>query len=470
MSEIEKLPDELWLCIINFFPIIKWIKQNLYIVNRRMNRLLNDENLWKTQCIKDNKLLDIDKKDEKETWRSLYESNFGQIQAIKSAVYKRENVFITGSGGVGKTHVLCKIVDLLREKKLNVEITASTGVAAVQIEGTTLHSFVGLGLAKAPIEVLLEQINKRDDVKARWKKTEILIIDEISMIHPDFFKKIDRIAKEIKQNQMPFGGIQIIVFGDFFQLIPIDTNNDNNNYYSQKFCFQLTEWENCIKRVIILKYVHRQKDVKFINLLERVRRGIQTKEDLKIIKSRVNPKDLPNCDGKIEPTRLYPNKSTVKEINNNRLAEIKSEIFDFVTYYSIIGDERKGEELIRKFISKSQIEENLRLKIGAQVMLIINLSISKGLINGSRAVVTGFRDGSPIVKFINGIERRISYHDWNLTLDNKSICVSIKQIPLILAWALTIHKCNVRFFLIINVKSFFFRSRYDIGLCRDGFR
>ena len=438
MNEIEiLLPFEMWIYILNFYPVMEWQKQKLYFVCQKINGYLKDEGLWKKQC-KNDELYELSYE---KTWMNLYKNNFGQLIAIESAVVKRENIFITGSGGTGKTYLLRKIVNLFQEKHLNVAITASTGVAATQIDGTTLHSFAGLGLAEESVEVLLKRLsnptNKNYQTTWRWKITEVLIIDEISMIHPSYFKKLDIIAKSIRNCNLPFGGIQIIAFGDFFQLMPVPIANQKLD-----FCFQLYEWKNCIKRVIILKHIHRQNDIKFVELLERIRKGVPTKSDLEIIRSRVNIKD---CGGEtnIEPTRLYPIRFEVEKINKHYLEKIESELVIYTVekvYMEGFYDEISN--IMNNFILHSQMEPELQLKIGAQVMLIINLSIKKGLVNGSRGVVTGFTNKGPIVKFMNGIECEIVSYEWNLNKLKFYSIITIKQIPLILAWAITIHKCQ----------------------------
>ena len=441
MDKTENLlPVEIWIYILDFYPVMEWQKQKLYFVCDKINRCLKDETLWEKQC-KEDELYELSYE---ETWMNLYKNNFGQLIAIESAVVKRENIFITGSGGTGKTYLLRKIANLLKEKNLNVAITASTGVAAIQIEGTTLHSFAGLGLAEESVEVLLKRLNnpnKKYETNYRWKITQVLIIDEISMIHPSYFKKLDIIAKSIRNCNLPFGGIQIIVFGDFFQLMPVPKANQKID-----FCFQLYEWKNCIKRVIILKHIHRQNDIKFVELLERFRKGVPTKLDLEIIRSRVNIKDCGGVEGEtnIEPTRLYPIRFEVEKINKHYLKKIESELVIYTLEKVCMDYEHEFGvfETVNNFILHSQIEPELQLKIGAQVMLIINLSIQKGLVNGSRGVVTGFTNKGPIVKFINGIEREIVSYEWNPTKFKFRNIVTIKQIPLILAWAITIHKCQ----------------------------
>jgi ATP-dependent DNA helicase PIF1 len=199
---------------------------------------------------------------------------------LKAVVDEGKSVFFTGSAGTGKSVLMKQIIAKLRDKYVRepdrVAVTASTGLAACHIEGTTLHSFAGAGLAKEPAPELVKKIKRNAKTKSRWQRTKVLIIDEISMVDGDLYDKLEHIARAIRNNGRPFGGIQLVITGDFFQLPPVPDKGK-----AAKFAFDAATWNTTIEHTILLTHIFRQKDPAFANMLNEIRLGKLTPESIK---------------------------------------------------------------------------------------------------------------------------------------------------------------------------------------------
>lgn len=334
------------------------------------------------------------------------------------------NVFITGGGGVGKSFTIHRIVQDLRGRKFkNVRITASTGVAAMLIGGVTLHSWAGVGLGEGTISSMVSIIDKYKKLKTRWLQTQVLVIDEISMIDVEFFTKLENVARIVRSTTKPFGGIQIILSGDFFQLPPVK---------SKGYIFNSDVWEMCITKTVLLDQIYRQVDQKFIQLLEHVKVGNVTDEDVEII-NQTSTNDMYSSE--IKPTRLYATNASVDKINMDELRKLGGETY---TSSSIDNIPKKA----RNFKPKFQYDERLMLKVGAQVMLLKNIDVENGLVNGSRGVVVELPhmfDSEISIKFMDGNVVKIPKVTITVE-DADGTQYSREQYPLKLAWATTIHK------------------------------
>lgn len=359
--------------------------------------------------------------------------NKQQVNSVKYFL-NGNNMFITGIAGTGKTFILNKIIQWCNENNKKLGITALTGTAAILINGTTIHSWAGIGIGNKPIHEYIEKIDKYWELKKKWITTKILIIDEISMMDDKLFTLIEHLARIVRKNEKPFGGIQLIFCGDFFQLPPINKNND------VKFCFESELWNKCIDNTIILTENMRQKDSIFQKCLEEIRIGQCSKNTEKILKLCIN-KDL-SANG-IKPTKLFTLRSSVDKINEEELNKLTSEKKIFNIKSKVINKIKFTENEIDRITDNidkhNQYEKKLYLAKDAQVMLIKNLDIENGLINGSRGVITHFDENYPVVQFVNGITRKIMREDWENEIENKGKIIR-RQIPLILAWAITIHK------------------------------
>ncbi|KAJ8406372.1 hypothetical protein AAFF_G00306030 [Aldrovandia affinis] len=344
--------------------------------------------------------------------------------AVLSAVLSGKNVFFTGSAGTGKSFLLKRIVGSLPPK--STFATASTGVAACHIGGTTLHSFAGIGSGSAPLEQCLE-LAQRPGVLQHWTSCRHLIIDEISMVEAQFFDKLETIARSVRRSTEPFGGIQLIVCGDFLQLPPVTKGKDRPN-----FCFQAKSWRKCIHMNLELMDVHRQTDQAFISLLQAVRVGRATEEvTAKLLKSAYHSIER---DG-ILATRLCTHKDDVELTNENKLELLPgtARVFEAVD---------SDPQLVSTIDAQSPVGRVLQLKVGAQVMLTKNLNVEKGLVNGARGVVVAFQPGNkglPHVRFLCGVTEVMKPERW-MFKSGGGLYLSRLQLPLKLAWAISIHK------------------------------
>lgn len=346
---------------------------------------------------------------------------------------QRKNLFISGSAGCGKSYLLQFFKRYYSH--LGLEITASTGVSAVNVCGSTINSFAGIGLANMPFDQILENIMsfKMAKVRKRIQQTNILAIDEISMISANTFELIDQVFQKVRKNNLPMGGMQIILFGDFLQLPPIKNFDEETN-----FCFNSSTWQNLDLEVIMLDKIFRQHDDQFIKVLQELRIGEISESSKQALQSRVN---CPDNQTIIRSTILTTHNHKVEKINQTYLKEIPSPIISYQAKFE--GNNYKIEFLKKNCLA----QENLSLKIGAQVMMIKNTYQKEGIINGSLGIIKSFssKKNYPIVLFSNQKELTISPEDWLLEKfdhDSKSMTCEAKmtQIPLILAWAITIHK------------------------------
>ena len=365
-----------------------------------------------------------------------------QQQTIFEKYLKGENLFITGPGGSGKTFLIKLIVEDAIKQQKPYKVCALTGCAAILLEcgATTLHSFAGIGLANGPVNQVVERVVKNKYRKANWKNTELLIIDEVSMLSLKLFIILDLIAKRVKQKRdQPFGGMHIIFSGDFYQLPPVGNENDPDSF---KFCFETPLWDELFpkKNQIILQTIFRQTDEKYAKILNRLRIGEITKTGIEELQKCVNKKFEDNDNPTIlMPLRKYADIINNKEYNkldntSEHIYEVKSvETIDKQNTHSIWPDDEKLHEL-QSLTNSIMVDKKITLRLGSVVMCVVNLSST--IYNGSKGIVVGFKDDNPLVKF-NEITMLITPYVWQ---SDKIPILGIKQLPLIHAWAITIHK------------------------------
>ena len=354
----------------------------------------------------------------------------GKQKEVYKHLKEGKNVFVTGEAGTGKTAIIKKYVNDFRHHR-KIAVTATTGTAAILLNGTTLFSYLGIGIAEGTADVLYLKIKKNQFILKRWKELDTLIIDEISMLRPELFDKLELLARSLRKNNKVFGGIQLFLCGDFFQLPNIGEPD--------RFCFDAETWYKSVDYTICLDENFRQDDVIFQNCLSKIRYGIIDEETSKILKSRENVV-LSNEFG-ILPTKIYALNINVDLENEKEMDTLYEKnpnlvFYSFELKQTIIKKTVNIEEKIKKSCSASV---ELQLCVGAQVMLLYNLDIEDKLVNGSRGVVTSFQNDIPVVKFLSGKTRLIDYYTWNIE-ENGETVVKVEQIPLKLAYACSVHR------------------------------
>ncbi|MDB5187724.1 MAG: ATPase [Candidatus Kaiserbacteria bacterium] len=345
------------------------------------------------------------------------------------------NVFLTGEPGSGKTHTINAYVEWLRERGVEPAITASTGIAATHIHGMTIHSWSGIGIKKFLTEYELDAVASSKRVIDHVRTTQVLIIDEVSMLSADTLTMVDQVCREVRKNSLPFGGMQVILVGDFFQLPPVVRRNENqydnlgfDDEGVSPFAFRSPAWEALNPVVCYLHEQHRQSDAVYTQLLTALRRGV-TENDAIILDGRIVdeinvPADIP---------RLFSRNMSVDTVNSEKLrintgVEEKYEMFER-------GPAHMTEALKRGCMSP----ETLYLKIGAKVMFTKNDPAGR-FVNGTLGEVEAFSKAKlPIVRTRDGRTIEVEATEWKLDDGGKTLA-RITQIPLRLAWAITVHK------------------------------
>lgn len=358
-----------------------------------------------------------------------------QSQAL-SILKTGANVFLTGEPGSGKTHLLNEYIKYLRDHSIEPAITASTGIAATHIGGMTVHSWSGIGIKTKLEKNDLNKIKTSQYIVRRITKAKVLIIEEISMLTGDTLSMVDTVCREIKQNSKPFGGIQVILAGDFFQLPPVV----NAPFL---FAFDSPSWKELNPTVCYLTEQHRQEDGDFLELLSAIRQNIFNTSHLSHIEKRkINPFDYTSTSlsagtqdkSMTNIPKLFSHNADVDRINDQVLASLPEEQNTFII--SVQGPDPLVAALKKGCLSP----EILYLKIGASVMFTKN-NPKMGFVNGTLGVVDGFDkiSGNPIVKIRSGRKIEVEPMDWTIE-ENGKIKASISQLPLRLAWAITVHK------------------------------
>lgn len=362
------------------------------------------------------------------------------------------NIFITGPGGTGKSTFISNVIGTY--KPGTIGITAMTGCAAILIGGTTLHSYLGIGLGDQDEDTIYRRIMRRH--QDTWLGTNLLIIDEISMLHPDLFAKLNNLAKRVRHNRDPFGGIQLLLSGDFYQLPCIR---------SEDFCYKSRTWLECNLMRIYFSVVLRQADALFMGILNRLRTGDHTEEDIDTLKKNTR-KDK---EVKFVPTRLFCCNVDVDDYNEAQMSKIDSEDPIYTYTMKVTTNDNDQSLWLKEPWKHCNAMRELKLIKGAQVLLLVNTDIKGGLVNGSRGTVIGFTPKTtiPIVEFLNGRVETINYHSWEVKKKNRLIA-TINQIPLRLAYAITIHKSQGMTLdsAYINLKGVFEYGQAYVALSR----
>ncbi len=345
------------------------------------------------------------------------------LQILKTGA----NVFLTGEPGSGKSHTTRAYIEYLRSHAIEPAITASTGIAATHIHGMTIHSWSGLGIKQTVSPYDLELLEQKEYVVKRIRQTTTLIIDEISMVSGTLLETINTVCKSIRRSGAPFGGMQVVVVGDFFQLPPISQGSSS----AIDFAFQSSVWKEAKFIPCYLSEQHRQDDRLLEELLYAIRTNTITKEHKTFLRSQCIEEITEDYH---QVTKLFTKNITVDSLNSDALRAIDQELF---TYRM----ETKGKDVLVASLMKGCLSpEVLELKKGSIVMCTKN-NQKAGFVNGTLGTVVGFQPYTryPIIDTVNGKTITIEPMEWAIE-ENGKIKASIVQIPLRLAWAITIHK------------------------------
>ena len=395
-----------------------------------------------------------------------------------------QNVFLTGSAGSGKTYTLNQYIDYLRARRVPVAVTASTGIAATHMNGTTIHSWSGIGIKDELSDRDLTNLSRKQFLADRLKDTAVLIIDEISMLHAKQINLVSQVLKHVRKNDKAFGGIQVVVAGDFFQLPPIGSKGESNR---EKFAFMSEAWLDAKFHICYLSEQHRQVSeaanggLDLDDILNQIRRQEVTFEAIAALEATFDQ----NVD--IKRTRLYTHNLNVNKINDKELADLSGEMMRFEA--TSVGDSKLVETL-KKTV---RTQDDLVLKVGSKVMFIKN-NTELGVSNGTMGELIGFaavkiddsKDSSdnliedddigsdkdsdvgndkqaaksakekakkdkarikkpttqkmPVVRLNTGREVIAEPEEWIIEDETGDVLASYEQVPLCLAWAITIHK------------------------------
>ena len=373
-----------------------------------------------------------------------------------------ENIFLTGPGGTGKTKLVQYFSNYAKSINKKCQICAMTGCAAILLNcnARTLHSWSGIKLAKGTPQSVIDRVVSNKSAMRGWKRAKVLILDEVSMLSKKVFEIIERLARIIRNIELPFGGMQIVFCGDFCQLPPVGTHGEEDTY---KFCFQSPTWKTVfpMQNHIALKKIFRQNDPLYISILQNIRKGILTAQDCSFLKEQVNKVYDSEKHNQCVPTKLFPLRVKADHVNRMMYARLTGEdnVFELKRKQdNVLLD--NGKPIPLNVLEKckklrgadieyemTQLANNcpcvqvLHLKVGAAVMCNVNIDIEKGICNGSQGVVENIIKTTEIptvvVKFANGMTKDFTLYYWQ---SEEYPTISIGQYPLCLCWALTIHK------------------------------
>lgn len=400
-------------------------------------------------------------------------------QAAFDAVIRGESVFITGPGGTGKSYLLQSLYAKYKSYTgKTMCVTAMTGCAALLLGpwAKTLHSWAGIGIGRVPAATIANSIAKDSRKKKRWRSTDCIVIDEVSMLTPHLLEYLDEVGRLVrKQPDKIFGGLQVVFVGDFYQLPPVIKDGEYSPAPAARwrqtskwaheaalmgdfkaaacllsdsgrrtFAFESPLWSQIVSKTIELTQIIRQKDPLFQQILNEARVGELSTASYEALEAR---KTMSWKRQEIKPTLLFTKNEDVRSINEAQLAKLTSEDCVF-TAKTTKHPPRMMKDVLQMITDKldkdAPYEVELRLKERCQVMLLVNQDPAAGLVNGSRGIVTGFGlDGYPLVKFLNGppYSVRVAPAEW-CSSENEEDAVTREQIPLRLAYALTIHKAQ----------------------------
>ena len=407
-------------------------------------------------------------------------SNLSTEQKYAFAKFlKGQNLFVTGPGGTGKTRLIQFLVEYMNSIGKSHQVCALTGCAATLLncKAKTIHSWSGVKLAKGNPEDIIRRVVRGRCYPKAWRGIEVLIVDEVSMMSSKMFDLLDRIGRIVRKcNAKSFGGIQLVFTGDFFQLPPIPDHDDPS---TGEFCFQHPKWATTFKPAdcIELKTFFRQTDPAYISILQEVRRGSISAPNIELLQTRLMRGRPTEPKNGVVPTKLFPVRAKVETINESSYLKLEGEerVYHFnvttnakthldngavlspaeLAHCEDLTQEQLSHE-VDVLITSLFTEKTLRLKVGTLVMCTANIDVDRGICNGSQGVVVGYGEAAtailpeelmrkptstpqmvPVVRFANGLTMKIAPYPRQ---SEEFPCVIVAQVPLCLAWALTIHK------------------------------
>lgn len=333
------------------------------------------------------------------------------------------NVYLTGVAGSGKTYVLNKYIRYLKEHNMEVAVTASTGIAATHLGGVTIHSWSGIGIREQLSDMEIDELEQKEYLYKRMIKTNILIIDEVSMLKPGFFDSLDRICRAIRKKESPFGGMQAVLSGDFFQLPPINREGEDIEFIDRS-----DAWRDMDLRVCYLQEQFRHQDKNLEGILNEMREGRISESSKQTLYSLADK----NKEFSITPTRLYTHNMDVDRINDQEMDKLP----DREEWFAMRSKGKKG--MVEKLKKSTLALEDLRLKKEAVVMFVKN-NFEEGYVNGTLGVVKDISGDYPLVETFSKKRIRVEPAQWSFEEDGKTLAL-VEQIPLRPAWAITVHK------------------------------
>lgn len=384
-----------------------------------------------------------------------------QQQEIIHLLEARKNIFMTGSAGTGKSFLIRHMFQLYPFP--TTQICSMTGVSTVLLnaaiphgKATTLHSWSGIGLCNMARSRIIDKVLRNKRCVDHWKTVQLLIVDEVSMMSEFVFETVEALARKIRRNDLPFGGIQVVFTGDMFQLPPVGGGSGED---TGAFCFESPLWNSVFRgdngQCMELTHIFRQKgDDVFIEILNEIRLGQCSEEGVRLLRSRVG---VPVPEH-MALTKLFPTRFNVDNMNQSQYNKLTGEecVYPQILHRNIktyLDTGRSFNEIdqlqcimatpeilereMQHFKNALACSENLKLKVGSVVMCIANLDVENGIVNGSQGIVVEFHMGVPMVEFTNGLIYKMQNHVWQ---NSHYPCLAIGQIPLVLSWATTIHK------------------------------
>jgi ATP-dependent DNA helicase PIF1 len=394
---------------------------------------------------------------------SAYPLNEDQQYAV-DLMSEGTSIFITGPAGTGKSLTIAAVVENARKRRKTVYVCATTGVAASLLAGSastgvrTLHSWAGIGLGKFSPTNHASYIARNKGTTDRLRGTDVLIVDEVSMTSPEYINKLDAVLRIVRKSGLPFGGIQVLFSGDFSQLPPI--SKDKKEPY---YLFEDPIWTRLIEKVVVLSKVYRQTSPEFVEVLMKIRENNVDEQVMRVIQG-TSTNTLSNPDG-IKPTVLFCMNKDVDKMNQSALDRLPGSLST-----SVAKDFYKTEKSRKENENGFSCVETLNLKVGAQVMLLINIDPNACLVNGSRGVVTHLPDKNNelTVCFLHGQSLKLGLHTQEIEDDHGKVVAYRRQFPFKLAFALTVHKSqgSTIDLLIVDLKGAFSPGQAYVAISR----